>query len=33
VFSFTVDDDKITGIELIANSTTLDELDLILLDD
>jgi RNA polymerase sigma-70 factor (ECF subfamily) len=33
VFSFTVDDDKITGIELLANSTTLDELDLILLDD
>ena len=33
VFSFTVDDDKITGIELIANSTTLDELDLILLDE
>ena len=33
VFNFTVDDDKITGIELLANSTTLDELDLILLDD
>jgi len=33
VFSFTVDGNNITGIELLANSSTLDELDLILLDD
>lgn len=33
VFSFTVDGNKITGIELVANSITLDELDLVLLDD
>jgi RNA polymerase sigma-70 factor, ECF subfamily len=33
VFSFTVDDDKITAIQLLANSARLDELDLVLLDD
>lgn len=33
VFSFTVAADKITGIQLLANSTTLDALDLVLLDE
>jgi RNA polymerase sigma factor (sigma-70 family) len=33
VFSFTVDDDKITAIQLLANSARLGELDLVLLDD
>jgi RNA polymerase sigma-70 factor (ECF subfamily) len=33
VFRFSFDDNKITAIELLANSTRLDELDLVLLDD
>jgi RNA polymerase sigma factor (sigma-70 family) len=33
VFGFAVDDDKITAIQLMANSATLDELDLVLLPD
>jgi RNA polymerase sigma factor (sigma-70 family) len=33
VFSFTVDDDKITAIQLLANSARLGELHLVLLDD
>jgi RNA polymerase sigma factor (sigma-70 family) len=33
VFRFTVDDDRITAIQLLANSARLDELDLVLLDD
>jgi RNA polymerase sigma-70 factor (ECF subfamily) len=32
VFRFSFDDDKITAIELLANSARLDELDLVLLD-
>ncbi|HEX3198144.1 MAG TPA: RNA polymerase subunit sigma-70, partial [Propionibacteriaceae bacterium] len=33
VFRFTVDDDRITAIQLLASSARLDELDLVLLDD
>lgn len=32
VFGFTIDQDKITAIQLLANATRLDELDLVLLD-
>jgi RNA polymerase sigma factor (sigma-70 family) len=33
VFGFTVTEDKITAIQMLANSTTLDELDLVLLNE
>jgi len=31
VFGFTVEEDKITAIQLLANSATLDDLDIVLM--